>query len=160
MTQDELEDFMLARDHGGYTDANVRGILRRYMATATTVGLDPLLVVSQMVLETGNLTSFRSQLPRRNPAGIGVTGGGRGQLLLLWDKAFRAHVGRLLAYALAEGAENPAQRALIKEALQVRAAARRPSRTRAHARRACGQLGDGQEVRGQDLRIANQIRPL
>ena len=30
--------------------------------------LVPLLVVSQMVLETGNLTSFWSQPPRRNPA--------------------------------------------------------------------------------------------
>ena len=42
--------------------------------SAPTPKLDPLVAVAQMVLETGNLTSFWSQTPRRNPAGIGVTG--------------------------------------------------------------------------------------
>jgi hypothetical protein len=152
---------MLARDHGGYTDANVRGIVKRYVTTATSVGLDPLLVVSQMVLETGNLTSFWSQVPRRNPAGIGVTGEeGKGNTFTSWDKACRAHVGRLLAYALPEGAENAAQRALIREALKVRPL---PSDRRGRAPTLAGLAGSwamDPKYAGKLVRIANEIRPL
>jgi hypothetical protein len=119
--QKALADRILARPHGGYSAAEVREIVKRYCATAKEAGLDPLLVVSQMVLETGNLSSFWSQPPRRNPAGIGVTGEpGKGVSFSSWDKAVRAHVGRLLAYAIPEGEETPPQRALIKEALTVR----------------------------------------
>ncbi|HUP32766.1 MAG TPA: glucosaminidase domain-containing protein, partial [Gaiellaceae bacterium] len=120
-TQKALADRILARDHGGYGAGEVREIVKKYVATSKEVGLDPLLVVTQMVLETGNLTSFWSQPPRRNPAGIGVTGEpGKGLSFSSWDKAVRAHVGRLLAYAIPEGEETPAQRKLIKEALAVR----------------------------------------
>jgi Mannosyl-glycoprotein endo-beta-N-acetylglucosaminidase len=161
VTREELEAFMLARDHGGYTDANVRGIVRRYVTTATSVGLDPLLVVSQMVLETGNLTSFWSQVPRRNPAGIGVTGEeGKGNTFGSWDKACRAHVGRLLAYALPEGAETPAQKALIKEALKVRDL---PADRRGRAPTLAGLAGSwamDPKYAGKLVRIANEIRPL
>ncbi len=161
VTREELEAFMLARDHGGYTDANVRGIVRRYMTTATSVGLDPLLVVSQMVLETGNLTSFWSQVPRRNPAGIGVTGEeGKGNTFTSWDKACRAHVGRLLAYALPDGAENTAQRALIKEALKVRDL---PADRRGRAPTLAGLSGSwamDPKYAGKIVRIANEIRPV
>ena len=119
--QKALADRILARDHGGYSAAEVREIVKKYAATAKEAGLDPLLVVSQMVLETGNLTSFWSQPPRRNPAGIGVTGEpGKGVSFPSWDKAVRAHVGRLLAYAIPEGKETAAQRGLITEALAVR----------------------------------------
>jgi len=160
-TREELEAFMLAGEHGGYTDANVRGIVKRYVATATSVGLDPLLVVSQMVLETGNLTSFWSQVPRRNPAGIGVTGEeGAGNTFSSWDKACRAHVGRLLAYALPKGAENAAQRALIKEALQVRPL---PDDRRGRAPTLAGLAGSwamDPKYAGKIVRIANQIRPV
>jgi hypothetical protein len=160
-TKEELEAFMVSRDHGGYTDANVRGIVRRYVATATSVGLDPLLVVSQMVLETGNLTSFWSQVPRRNPAGIGVTGEeGAGNTFTSWDKACRAHVGRLLAYALADGAESPPQRALIKEALKVRPL---PADRRGRAPTLAGLAGSwamDPKYAGKIVRVANEIRPL
>jgi hypothetical protein len=119
-TQKALESYMLARKHGRYSDDEVRAILASYTTTATEAGLDPLLVVSQMVLETGNLTSHWSQRPRRNPAGIGVTGKpGAGVSFASWDDAVHAHVGRLLAYALPKGRENAAQRALIEEALAV-----------------------------------------
>jgi hypothetical protein len=160
-TREELEAFMLARDHGGYTDANVRGIVKRYVSTATSVGLDPLLVVAQMVLETGNLTSFWSQVPRRNPAGIGVTGEeGKGNTFSSWDKACRAHVGRLLAYALPEGAESPAQKALIKEALKVRDL---PADRRGRAPALAGLAGSwamDPKYAGKIVRIANEIRPV
>jgi flagellum-specific peptidoglycan hydrolase FlgJ len=160
-TREELETFMLARDHGGYTDANVRGIVKRYVTTATAVGLDPLLVVAQMVLETGNLTSFWSQVPRRNPAGIGVTGEeGKGNTFTSWDKACRAHVGRLLAYALPEGDETRAQKALIKEALKVRDL---PADRRGRAPALAGLSGSwamDPKYAGKIVRIANEIRPL
>ena len=116
-----LERYLLSRQHGSYSDEEVRAIAGAYTATCKAVGLDPLLVVSQMVLETGNLMSHWSQPPRRNPAGIGVTGKpGAGVSFSSWDKAVRAHVGRLLAYALPAGAGTDAQRALIDEALKVR----------------------------------------
>jgi hypothetical protein len=112
---------LLAREHGEYTDADVRMIVGRYWDTAPAVGLDPLVVVAQMVLETGGLTSFWSQRPRRNPAGIGVTGEpGVGLSFPDWATAVRAHAGRLLAYALPRGEGNAAQKAMIEEALAFR----------------------------------------
>ena len=120
-TRKTIERYLLSRQHGSYSDAEVKKILGTYMDTCKKVGLDPLLVVSQMVLETGNLMSHWSQPPRRNPAGIGVTGQpGAGISFTNWDKAVRAHVGRLLAYALPAGGETEAQRSLIAEALKVR----------------------------------------
>ena len=74
-----------------------------------------------MILETGNLSSDWSQPPRRNPAGIGVTGEpGAGISFPSWPKAVEAHVGRLLAYALPAGRENSAQRRVIEAALAWR----------------------------------------
>ncbi|HEX6389123.1 MAG TPA: peptidoglycan recognition family protein [Solirubrobacteraceae bacterium] len=116
-----LERYLLSRQHGSYGDDEVRKILGTYVDTCKQAGLDPLLVVSQMVLETGNLMSHWSQPPRRNPAGIGVTGApGAGISFSNWDKAVRAHVGRLLAYVLPAGEGTDAQKALIAEALKVR----------------------------------------
>jgi hypothetical protein len=120
-TQVALQRYLLARKHGTYSDAEVRDIVKKYVTTAKAVGLDPLLVASQMVLETGGLTSHWSQPPRRNPAGIGVTGApGAGLSFASWDDAVRAHTGRLLAYVLPKGKGNAGQRALIEEALAVR----------------------------------------
>jgi len=112
---------LLAREHGEYTEEDVRAIVGRYWETAPAVGLDPLVVVAQMVLETGGLTSFWSQRPRRNPARIGVTGEpGVGLSFPDWATAVRAHAGRLLAYALPRDRGNARQRAIIEEALAFR----------------------------------------
>jgi hypothetical protein len=77
-----------------------------YWDTCMVVGVDPLIAVAQLVHETANLTSWWSQRPRRNPAGIGVTGANdpkTGEPLGVrfpgWSWAVRAHVGRLLMYA-------------------------------------------------------------
>lgn len=157
--QKALTDRILSRDHGGYSAAEVRDIVKRYVATAKEVGLDPLLVVSQMLLETGNLTSFWSQPPRRNPAGIGVTGEpGKGVSFPSWDKAIRAHVGRLLAYAVPEGKETAAQRKLIKEALTVRPL---PSNRRGCAPKLSGLAGTwatDKQYANKITRLANEIR--
>ena len=114
-------EFLLARAHGGYSDGDVEVIVDTYYATATAAGLDPLLVVAQMSEETGHLTSFWSQRPRRNFAGIGVTGKpGEGSTFPSLTAAIRAHTGRLLAYVLPTGSGNAAQAALIREALEAR----------------------------------------
>ena len=117
----QVREFLLGKSHGGYTNDDVQTIVDSYYATATAVGLDPLLVVAQMSEETAHLTSFWSQRPRRNFAGIGVTGeDGVGNKFPSLAAGIRAHTGRLLAYALPAGAENPAQAALITEALKAR----------------------------------------
>lgn len=118
---ERVEHYLLSRAHGEYGDSDVRAIVRHYYRTAPAVGLDPLLVVAQMVEETGHLTSFWSQRPRRNPAGIGVTGDpGVGLKFPDWRTAVRAHTGRLLAYSLPIGAGNQAQTELVAEALAHR----------------------------------------
>jgi hypothetical protein len=117
----QLRVALLSRDHGSYSDRRVRKIANRYVDVATSVGVDPLVAVAQMVLETGNLTSFWSQPPRRNPAGIGVTGEpGEGISFVSWRQAARAHIGRLVAYAVKAGDETPEQLALVTMALDVR----------------------------------------
>jgi hypothetical protein len=103
------------------------------------VGLDAVLLIAQMIHETGNLASWWSQRPRRNPAGIGVTGAVRGAqppsgiwqprddiwvegvAFESWkDHAIPSHAGRLLAYALPAGQGTPAQQQLIAQALAIR----------------------------------------
>ena len=158
-TQRTLERYMLSRQHGSYSDEEVRDILRKYVATAKSVGLDPLLVVSQMVLETGNLMSHWSQPPRRNPAGIGVTGQpGAGISFSNWDKAVQAHVGRLLAYVLPKDAETSTQRELIAAALKVRPL---PDDRRGRAPQLKGLAGSwamDPKYADKITRVANEIR--
>jgi hypothetical protein len=115
------EHYLLARPHGGYSGDDITKIVGLYYTTATAVGLDPLLVVAQMAEETGHLTSFWSQRPRRNFAGIGVTGEpGVGLSFPDLKAAVHAHTGRLLAYALPSGTGSPGQNQLIHEALAAR----------------------------------------
>ena len=158
-TQKTLERHMLARRHGKYTDDDVRSIVKRYVTTCKAAGVDPLLVVTQLVLETGNLDSFWSQRPRRNPAGIGVTGEpGVGISFPSWDHAVRAHVGRLLAYTIPKGAGNDVQRKLIDEALHVRSL---PDNRRGCAPTIQGLAGTwAADLKYADklLRLANEIR--
>jgi hypothetical protein len=120
-TADRPKQYLLAQPHGAYSDDDVRTIVGHYYTTCAAVGLDPLLMVAQMTEETGHLTSFWSQRPRRNLAGIGVTGEpGVGLSFPGLKIAVRAHVGRLLAYALPKGTGNQAQVQLIEEALAFR----------------------------------------
>jgi N-acetylmuramoyl-L-alanine amidase-like protein len=156
----QLERFVLSREPT-VGDEAAREIVRLYDTTCTAVGLDPLLLVAQMVLETGGLTSFWSQPPRRNLAGIGVTGEpGVGKKFPGWPPAVRAHVGRLLRYAVREGVETEAQKPLIAEALQVR---RLPKELWGVAP-AVGNLGRGVWAAdpfyaGKIIRLANEARP-
>ncbi len=157
--QRQAARFLAARPHGSYSDAAVRHIVRLYYAEASAVGADPLLAVAQMFLETGGLSSTWSQPPRRNPAGIGVTGEtGKGISFPNWRVAVRAHVGRLVAYAVRERDETPAQEALIDEALAWRPL---PDAYRGVAPRLRGLAGTwaaDREYAQKIARIANEIR--
>jgi len=136
--------FVMNRGVREYSLADVRFILGTYLDTAQAVGVDPLIAISQMILETDNLKSWWSQRPRRNPAGIGVTGEKRhtvppederdqwaqtergwerGLSFPTWEHAVRTNVGRLLAYALRDEETNESQQALIEEALSRRSLA-------------------------------------
>ena len=98
VTRAQAERFLVPKPNGEYTDADVRHILEQYFTVAPSVGLDPLLAVAQMELETANLSSDWAARPRRNPAGIGVTGQpDAGISFPSWVLSVRAHLGRLLA---------------------------------------------------------------
>jgi hypothetical protein len=139
--QERAATYMLARAHGEYTEFDIREIiLPSYIDLAELLGLDPVLAVVQLIHETGNLTSWWSARPRRNPAGIGVTGRkevqrpaagswqqnpsgewAEGVAFENWTvQAIPAHVGRLLAYALTDDQASQRQRKVIQEALAFR----------------------------------------
>jgi hypothetical protein len=155
----QIREFLLGKSHGGYTEHDVEEIADGYCATAIEAGLDQLLVVAQMSEETGHLTSFWSQRPRRNFAGIGVTGeDGVGNKFPSLTAGIRAHTGRLLAYVLPAGAENPAQASLITEALQARDL---PADRRGIAPTLAGLSGKwamDKEYAAKVAAVANQIR--
>ncbi len=67
--------YMLARPHDNYTDYDIQAVIvPTYFELSLRAGIDPVLAIAQMVHETGNLTSFWSARPQRNPAGLGVNG--------------------------------------------------------------------------------------
>lgn len=125
-----------------YEPGAVAEIVTGYRRIGGEAGLDWFGALAQVAHETGGLTSWWSARPRRNPAGLGVTGETRrapaalppgpdwaydgqvwrrGLSFARWDgDAIRAHIGRLLAYALPMGQGTPAQQRLIAEALALR----------------------------------------
>lgn len=139
-TADQCARFLCRRLHGEYTEHDIAAVIvPAYFAVCTPLGIDPTVLIAQMIHETGNLTSWWAQRPRRNPAGIGVTGQRRqqqppkgawamrdgawfeGVSFDSWsDDAIPAHVGRMLAYALPPSQVGPAQRALISKAMSYR----------------------------------------
>src|SRR2546430_1484908 len=108
-TPQQCSHYILSRPHGEYTETDIAGVIvPAYFAVCARAGVDPLLVIAQMIHETGNLCSAWSARPHRNPAGLGVTGEpGKGLSFPTWkDDAIPAHVGRLLAYALTDQQAN------------------------------------------------------
>lgn len=136
--------YMLSRPHTMYTDRDIATVIvPEYARVCALSELDLLLVISQMIHETGNLSSFWSGRPQRNPAGLGVNGQARraepqpnngmwrfnpqrrrweyGLSFDSWvEHAIPAHVGRLLAWALPPGSYTTAQALLVKQALSYR----------------------------------------
>lgn len=128
------DDSYIESDH-----RSLKTIIRAYQEIGESVGLDWFLALAQMGHETGNLTSWWCLRPRRNPAGIGVTGRTsqkrpqRGKWVEqgeLWvegvsfatwaDDAVPAHLGRLLAYCMKDNAANDEQRKIIWQAMNAR----------------------------------------
>lgn len=132
----------LAARSTNYTRYDIEQIVGAYRDWGGYSGVDWFLALAQCAHETGSLTSWWSQRPRRNPAGIGVTGKmlpgdesmapGPGWA---WDgqqwreglsfaewatESVPAHLGRLLAYALPDGQGSDFQQALINYALALR----------------------------------------
>jgi hypothetical protein len=129
----------------GYTLYDITTIIEVYQSLGKTVEVDWFLALAQCAHETGSLTSWWSQRPRRNSAGLGVTGKmlagtpdappgvdwawdeslakwREGMSFASWaDESIPAHLGRLLAYALPAGAGTPEQQSLISYALGRRA---------------------------------------
>jgi hypothetical protein len=137
----------VGRGSTAYTDADIALIVSFYWAFAVPVGLDPLLAVAQCIHETSDqghpISSWWARRPRRNPAGIGVTGASKttdpndphnwapdpplhptvwraGLSFPTWEVAVKTQVGRLLAYALPSGQGTDAQKDLITFALNER----------------------------------------
>jgi len=131
----------LSRHATQYNALDIRTIVGAYARIGDAAGVDWFLALAQCAHETGSLTSWWCARPRRNPAGIGVTGDARqgkrpglnwvrdaddhawleGISFAEWDAdAVRAHLGRLCGYALAPGAGTAEQRALVEYALTVR----------------------------------------
>ena len=149
----QVTAYLLARPHGAYSKADVEAIAGDYFAIAGPLGLDPLVAASQMIEETAHLSSFWSQPPRHNMAGIGVTGeDGVGVSFPSAHVGVRAQLGRLLAYALKAGTETPGQLSLIEEALSFRPL---PSDHRGVAPTLAGLAGPGRWA--ADPQYANKI---
>jgi hypothetical protein len=143
-----------------YTPAEVDEIITRYITGCAQLGIDALVALAQLALETTWLTSSWSAPPRRNPAGIGVTGEpGAGIRFPAWDLAVVAHLGRLLAYALPWGAGTQTQKAAIAAALAWRPL---PDTRRGIATTVGGLVGTwavDPEYGKSLIRVAAQIRP-
>jgi hypothetical protein len=141
-TPEQCVRFILARPHGEYTEVDIaQAIVPGYFANCASVGVDPVILIAQMIHETGTLTSWWSQRTRRNPAGIGVSVQRRpeqpssgawqfqsdegqwreGVAFATWkDDSIPAHIGRMLAYALRDDQANATQRAVIARAMSYR----------------------------------------
>lgn len=115
-----------------YTDADVKLISLAYFTQCGRIGIDPVVALGHMILETINLRSWWSLRPRRNPASIGVTGAsetskpdghwsqapdGRwieGMSFPTWERhAIPAHLARLVALAVPESQMTANQRDLV-----------------------------------------------
>ena len=139
-THDQCIQYILNHPHGEYNEEDVATIVSGYFVTCEQVGMDAVMVIAQMIHETGNLSSWWSQRPRRNPAGIGVTGRSttaiekpkgaweqkgpvwlEGMAFKSWaQESIPAHVGRLLAYALHDGQGTAHQHHLAGYAMGIR----------------------------------------
>lgn len=116
-----------------YTLNDYRTILMNYDIAANAGNINPYIAVAQMVKETDWCRSWWSQRPRRNSAGIGVTGETskeekpkdtwafdnreniwkKGYSFTSWEVSAQAHIGHLLAYANKDTALDESQHYLV-----------------------------------------------
>jgi len=118
-----------------YTMGDIAHILDAYQHHANGVGIDWVLAVAQCLHETDRLRSWWAQRPRRNPAGLGVTGKHQatppsdpqgwvqgsdgiwqeGLSFPSWEQGIQAQLAHLLCYALADNSMTPAQLAFSEK---------------------------------------------
>lgn len=127
-----------------YTTGDITlSILPGYWDICEKIGLDPCITVAQIIHETGNFSSWWCLRPRRNPAGIGVTGESRtdqpspedinkwawndqskrwqkGVSFANWGESAIAHTGRLVAYATKPAERTEIQNKIVAQALSYR----------------------------------------
>lgn len=140
--------FIMSRG-SAYTRQDIETIAGHYWRFAPAAGIDPVIAIAQCIHETGGLdpatgkwrplSAWWALRPRRNPAGIGVTGRAQheqpadaaiawafderdgtwqhGLSFPSWEVASRVHLGRLLGYARRDEQLDEAQRRLLDEAL-------------------------------------------
>lgn len=138
-TEAQCVDFIMRHNHGEYNLHDVKNIIV-YTYFKYNEGINPVMLVSQMIHETGNLTSWWSARPRRNPAGIGVTGDTaspvKPQQLLnppkgwtidtergiwkqgisypTWMQGIWSHIGRVLCYRFTVSSGTDSQQELMR----------------------------------------------
>lgn len=118
-----------------YSEEDIRVIVMAYKIYGEANNVDWVLALAQNLHETANLRSWWAQRPRRNPAGLRVTGERRaqkpendshwdfdpemgmwrkGMSFSSWDASVRAHITYLLSYARTNDRLNPAQAAFMR----------------------------------------------
>jgi hypothetical protein len=126
-----LPKFTISR--ATYNTVDWRNILRAYDVAAKAANINPYILIAQMAKETDWGRSWWSQRPRRNPAGIGVTGETskqeqdkntwaydndqniwkKGYSFVSWEIAAQAHTGHMLAYMYKDSELNSKQALLV-----------------------------------------------
>lgn len=118
-------------------------ILPAYWRLGEITGVDPCIAIAQAIHETANFSSWWVLRPRRNPAGIGVTGQTSkqsphpedvkkwafdqpaalwrmGVSFDTWQASALAHMGRLCAYATKPAERSKEQQQIVEQALMMR----------------------------------------
>ncbi len=127
-----LKQFTRASQYYNLND--IRSILMSYDKAARMGNVNPYIAIAQMVKETDWTRSWWSRRPRRNPAGLGVTGvtsvekpaningwahddiegiWKQGNTFPSWEIASMAHIGHLLTYLYTDEALTSDQRILV-----------------------------------------------
>lgn len=112
---------------------DAKEILNTYDVVCKSANVNPYILVAQMFKETDWLRSWWSQVPRRNMAGIGVTGETakdtpkdsgwafdtqlkmwkKGYSFNTWKDAIEVHIGHVLAYFLTDSEATEVQKKII-----------------------------------------------
>lgn len=126
--EQKVAAFIVTKQNQFYDEPSLKLITSYYVKYGKQSGIDWVLALAQSIHETGWFTSWWCQRPRRNPAGIGVTGQTsaqkpadvqnwvnnngiwrRGQSFPSWDISVQHHLSRLLCYTYKDEEMNDAQ---------------------------------------------------
>ena len=106
-------EYVAHRTAASWPAAAVDELMTSYAAACEMAGLDLLLVICELLVETDELKSASTRL-RVDPTALAFAVPACEQdWPRSWKDCARFHVGVLLAYALPDGAENAGQRLLL-----------------------------------------------